>query len=183
MRGGGDEGLVAVEVDLPVAAGVGGLEAAHVGARARLCACGVPDLLARADIGKDLLDLLRRALTQDRVEAGQLVQHVGGCTPAAQLLVDRRQRNKAQLEAAVLLGQHDQVEAKVAQRLHPTFGIGVGLLAACEVGLPVLALHQCTDVVHEQLLFVIEPEIHRNLLVIPLRKRHAARRRLRGSTR
>ena len=94
--------------------------------------------------------------------AGQLVQHVGGGAVLAQDLVHGHQRHAGllQAQAAVGLGQHDLVEAQLAQARHPAQGVDVLLVALVEVGLPVLALHVLAVAVDDKLLLVGEFEVH-----------------------
>ena len=159
---GGDEGLGAVEVDLAVLALVGGGQRAHVGTGARLGAGRVPDLLAGAQRAHDGLDLLFGALADDGLEAGQLVQHVGGGAVLAQDLVHGHQRHAGllQAQAAVALGEHDLVEAQLAEALHPAQRVLVLLVALVEVSLPILALHVLAVAIDDKLLLVRQLEIH-----------------------
>ena len=164
MGRGGDEGLVPVQVDLAVAAGVGGAAGCRLGAGARFGAWRSSRSACRCRhtaAWSASASLCPRAEWCRSTAAGRA--HRWG-HPTAQLLVDGSERDPGRSEAVVLLGQHDEVEAQVAQRLHPPLGVRVVVVALGEVGLPVLALHQFADIIDEQLLVVIEAEIHHCLL-------------------
>ena len=116
--------------------------------------------------GAHFADLLLGALADDGLEAGQLVQHVGRGAVLAQDLVHGHQRHARllQAQAAVALGEHDLVEAEVAQALDPAQRVLVLLVALEEVLLPGLALHVVAVRLDDQLLVIAQLEIHCFLL-------------------
>src|SRR5438132_113553 len=172
--------LGAVEHVVLAAADGRGLEAAGVGARARLGERVGAEHLARGQRRQEALLLLLGAGQQDRNAAERLVEvlRAGGRAGGGDLLAHDRQRERAHRAAAVRLGHPDAIEARLDQRADRVLRIRLGLVVARRVRRHALARDLPRQVANHALVVgEIERLVHARILY---RARQLRARRLAG---
>ena len=158
----GDEVLVAVDVHLAVAAGVGGGDGrrGQVGARVGLGEALGEGGLALKEQGHKLVDLLLGAVLQQGVGLHVVPEQVDGSAAAAQGLHDQEHGDGALAVASGLLGQEHAEQAQLVQDIPPLLGVLVVFVAVLEVGLQVLTVHGVLNGLYHQFLLFCRSEIH-----------------------
>ena len=156
----GHKGLVAVDVNLAVAALIGGGQGGAVGAGAGLGKAQNKAGIAGHDFSKALLLLLGGAELGHVLEGAEVAVNIDGSAVFAYALGHQHQGLDVHGGAAELLVHAQHLEAALQKCVGKLLGPYMGLVALLEILLGAVALHQVVNALQQQFLFLGKSEIH-----------------------